>query len=990
MKTVCLIIALLIFKVSCSQDPNLARHLTELSKFFSVGKLSEAMHFSDSIRKVIHTRHQHTDTIYPYFLFYSAMALGLLQDYDKCEKVVEELEKLVINRYGKDHIKYFAAVNIHYLAYHRRRNYTKTINYLEQCKRTLLSNLARTRQGQTVHSFEATYNEEDIRYLLQSCLADLGFSYIHTNDYEKGRSVMKESLSYYDDAYAVKYDPQSHITHMINFGSFYTYIEDLRSADSIYSELEQWAKKYYGETHPTYGKVLSSLATFYLVIGDTKKSESMLLKAKQNLEGAFQKKTSHYLETLLNLGRIYIHTEQLPKLETVIASVKKSLADIKPESIVPYTETRILLIRYYILKNEKENANQVIQELDKIFYGKDFRSTYVYQSYLSYKAFSLADNRQYDQADSVLSLLIVNAEKTNKTITSEYAGYLLKRSRNLFQSGKQDEGKEVLKKSLTYVSENLRKNFLLLSENQKQSYLGLTEGHFNELNKQAVITADKSLVETAYNAQLLLKGLLLKTSVLANRTADTSLAYKQLFDKYMKLREALVYKYSRPDEESKGLNELISQTELLEKQLVKLSPGFISRQFNPQTSKNILYQLKDNEAAIEFFNFRSNDSVFYGALLIKNTFSAPTAIPLFEKRLLDSILETKMGIKKEASINSRYGNNTLLYTLIWSPLEKQLDGINKVYFSPSGILNKISFAALTINDSTKLCDRYSLVQLNTTATAVNFTGEFIKSPDRLYLYGGVHYDGDTVALRQATLQYNLKDVVSRELPDDIERGNVWQYLPDTKTEVENIQALASNNNIHTSVFMGWHATEESVKSLAGSNSPEILHIATHGFFFSDPKKKSDKSLLAEGRIFRQSDNQLMRSGLILAGANYAWDNKPLSGLEDGILTAYEVSNLFFPNTKLAVLSACETGLGEIQSSEGVYGLQRAFKMAGVKNLIMSLWDVPDIETAEFMTLFYKNLFSGYAIDKAFRETQLTMKNKYKMEAYKWAAWILIK
>jgi CHAT domain-containing protein len=328
--------------------------------------------------------------------------------------------------------------------------------------------------------------------------------------------------------------------------------------------------------------------------------------------------------------------------------------------------------------------------------------------------------------------------------------------------------------------------------------------------------------------------------------------------------------------------------------------------------------------------------------------------------------------------------------LIWQPLEEQLTDIKKIYFSPSGILTKIPFAALTVNDSTKLCDKYSLVQLNTTASVLNFTDQYVKSPDRLYLYGGVQYDGDTAALRRAAIQYNKNDIVSRALPDDIERGSAWQYLPDTKTEVENIEALASNHHIRTNVFTGWNATEESVKSLAGSNSPEVLHIATHGFFFSDPKKKSEKSVIAEGRIFRQSDNQLMRSGLILAGANYAWNNKPLSGLEDGILTAYVVSNLYFPNTKLAVLSACETGLGEIQSSEGVYGLQRAFKMAGVKNLIMSLWNVPDAETAEFMTLFYKNLFSGLTIDEGFRQTQSSMKKKYKTEPYKWAAWILVK
>lgn len=123
--------------------------------------------------------------------------------------------------------------------------------------------------------------------------------------------------------------------------------------------------------------------------------------------------------------------------------------------------------------------------------------------------------------------------------------------------------------------------------------------------------------------------------------------------------------------------------------------------------------------------------------------------------------------------------------------------------------------------------------------------------------------------------------------------------------------------------------------------------------FSGPISDQKELSSSSRSVFRQSDNPLIRSGLALAGANNAWRGKPVAGVEDGILTAYEVANMYLPNTKLAVLSACETGLGDIQGSEGVYGLQRSFKMAGAANLVMSLWKVPDAETAEFMQEFYK-------------------------------------
>ena len=138
-----------------------------------------------------------------------------------------------------------------------------------------------------------------------------------------------------------------------------------------------------------------------------------------------------------------------------------------------------------------------------------------------------------------------------------------------------------------------------------------------------------------------------------------------------------------------------------------------------------------------------------------------------------------------------------------------------------------------------------------------------------------------------------------------------------------------------------------------------------------------------------SDDPLMRSGLMLAGANNVWSGKPVKGIQDGILTGYEISNLSLPNTKLVVLSACETGLGQIEGSEGINGLQRAFKIAGVKSLVMSLWRVPDNTTSEFMQLFYQKLFEKKNIRQAFDEAQALMKNKYKSQPHKWAGLILI-
>jgi CHAT domain-containing protein len=135
-------------------------------------------------------------------------------------------------------------------------------------------------------------------------------------------------------------------------------------------------------------------------------------------------------------------------------------------------------------------------------------------------------------------------------------------------------------------------------------------------------------------------------------------------------------------------------------------------------------------------------------------------------------------------------------------------------------------------------------------------------------------------------------------------------------------------------------------------------------------------------------NPLMRSGIVLAGANRFWKNAQVAvGKDDGIVTAYELAQLNLQGTELAVLSACETGLGDVQDAEGVFGLQRALKMAGIKYMLLSLWEVPDNETMELMSLFYSQLLSGSTPRNAFDQAQRTMRAKYP--PYAWAAFVLM-
>jgi len=395
----------------------------------------------------------------------------------------------------------------------------------------------------------------------------------------------------------------------------------------------------------------------------------------------------------------------------------------------------------------------------------------------------------------------------------------------------------------------------------------------------------------------------------------------------------------------------------------------------------------------------------YVAFVIRKDLDYPVMVSLCESKQLDSLL-IKSGATTDNFISNLYRGADLvnktatysygkrLYELIWKPFDNLLKPGDRVYFAPSGLLHQIAFAALPFDDKTLISDRYKLSQLSTTAMLLQETRFKESLPPTMTLYGGIQYDlteKDIEAIKskeKITTPY-----VSRPLPEDLAKENTWNYLPGTLTEVNNIAAIAKQKKIKVVSLSGKDAIEESYKRLSDNNAPRVLHISTHGFFFPDPNNESEDKVGAikdDEQVFKSSDNPLNRSGLLFTGANNTWKGQTPDGLEDGILTAYEAANVSLLNTQLVVLSACETGLGDIRGSEGVFGLQRAFKMAGTEYLMMSLWKVPDTETAEFMSTFYSSWYSGKTLTDAFIETQIFMKNKYPKDPYKWAAFVLVR
>lgn len=342
-----------------------------------------------------------------------------------------------------------------------------------------------------------------------------------------------------------------------------------------------------------------------------------------------------------------------------------------------------------------------------------------------------------------------------------------------------------------------------------------------------------------------------------------------------------------------------------------------------------------------------------------------------------------------------------MYEHIWQPLEKYLEGVSTVYCSPSGLLHRLNLAAIPTEKGKTFSDRRQLVLLGSTRFLVAPISETPNTTNDAYLAGGIRYESDSTAM--ASVNRNTATDRSLALPYDAPRftsdstyatrSGVFDYLSATATEAREIGQILSASGIRVRIDTGYYATEEAFRRLGvGGPAPRIVHLATHGYFFPDPKDRAQKinGTFNKEPVFKRSEHPMIRSGLILAGANQTWlTGKPPQGREDGILTAYEISQMNLSGTELVVLSACETGLGDIEGNEGVYGLQRAFKIAGARYLIMSLWKVDDRSTQEFMTAFYRRwLLEKQPVPQAFRAAQQDMRAKYA-GAYDWAGFVLV-
>ena len=924
-----------------------------------------------------------------------ALLYRSIGQYDKALPLLQQALNMLKKVLGEEHSVYSGNLQNLALLYDEMGQYDKALPLYQQA----------------LHIGKKVLGEEHPEYA--NNLNNLAVLYLEMGQYDKALPLLQQVLDIRKKVLGEEHP--NYAGSLNNLALPYIYMGQYDKALPLFQQALHIRKKVLGEEHPNYAISLSNLAQLYSEMGQYNRALSLNQQAINIQKKVLGEEHSQFATSLLNLAELYSKMGQydkaLPLYQQALNIKKKVLGEEHPD----YATSLSNLAQLYSEMGQYDKAFPLHQQtlhIQKKVLGEEHPD---YATSLNNLANLYLNMGQYDKA---LPLYQQTLNIQKKVLGEEHPSYA--KSLNSLASYYKSLSNPAAASSLLIQSSNielryLNRTYTTLSEQEKLLLLNKETLQFNLLPSLLVTnkeTEQPTLIQQLYANELALKGMVMEsqqTMLHAIRKSSDSAAL-------------LLYEQWRSNKAFQGkqlllplakrvpyLDSLQEATVYLEQQLARSIAAFSSRlQSQNLSSKDISQKLLQDQAAVEFIRFplynnsKWTDSILYAALVLLGRDSVARFIPLFEEKQLQRLLKHAataandlLAVERLYSPKSR-GLTDSLYRLIWQPLEPCLQGIHSVYYAPAGLLHRIAFQALQTDSTHRLIDKYQLNQLLSTRSVV-LPAEPGKRLRTAAVWGDIAYAGSSstsIAIRGRTRGQNNTDTAFSAFNfynEDTRgiRGEGWDPLPQTKKEIESLKAVFIHAGIAVRLLSGVLASEEAFKSLDGS-SPQVLHLATHGFFL--PVKESDRKdndVGSGSNTFTVQQNPLFRSGLVLAGGNSAWkgDSIKVQG-EDGILTAYEIAQLDLSNTELVVLSACETALGDLEGNEGVIGLQRAFKLAGVKQMILSLWKVPDQATMELMTLFYRGWLGGKSSREALRSAQLQLKKKYP-SPYFWAGFVLV-
>ena len=483
----------------------------------------------------------------------------------------------------------------------------------------------------------------------------------------------------------------------------------------------------------------------------------------------------------------------------------------------------------------------------------------------------------------------------------------------------------------------------------------------------------KLLGKCLYDIALFKKGLLLSSDIQITRLMqkEENRVYLNSIDSLLNLKNNNSEKKS---EIEKQIDKLYSILRLRNQNNHSLE------QFLTMSWRDVQEKMNINDVAIEFM--LSSDSTIVANCLRKE-WSEPKYILLCKRDDFS---------KHKNNINQLY-NSTFIWDKIWKKIFDlaNIDLGDNVYFSPIDILSQINIESAMDDSNQIISEKYNIMRVSSTKYIHKNNSYNEGHQLNCVLYGGLNYDCDVDIVNSTENDKSIIDSLS------IERGR-FDFLPGTKREVDSIETLFLNKGFsYQSIkkYQGNNGTELSFRKLS-ENAPKILHLSTHSYYIKPSEEEIKKYKMTEEEKLVQLNNfnnidmidyGLKRTGLMLSGAKNTLEQKTINTTNDGILTAQEISSVDLNGTSLVVLSSCQSGLGTM-TYDGVSGLQRGFKIAGVDTIIMSLWNIDDFATSFMMIHFYQEFLRTGSKYKAFRFARNKVKEKYE-NPYYWASFIML-
>ena len=821
---------------------------------------------------------------------------------------------------------------------------------------------------------------------------NLGLLYDQKGDFDRAKMSYLEALK----------DSTMHISSYINsitsLGGCCVKLGLLDEAESYLIEAKDLCSSVLGVLHQQYLTILNLLGDMYLNLGDYVQSEKYLLEALDICK-LIKKDNRTYGTTLLNLGMLYASMgEYLSSEKCYLHYMDLFATDMDPKTY-PVALKRIGEL--YSSMGRYIDAEYYLKKTIK--YCEMNNMPVLYASALGSIGLLYFTMEDYDNAEFYYLKVIEFYDSFFQNINRETICWIHRLGLNYSRKGDFINALS----SLQYSFNSLKYLFLssmdYMTEYQRECYWMTMQGYFEYSypSYSYKYYKQKSFISTlAYNNELFVKGLLLNSSESIKRSiieSNDTVLIRQWNELTTKKQQIQVLQEKEP--QSNYLKQIQAEAEQLEKQITRSSAAFREHQAMWQiTWDSVRNHLSPNEVAIEYFSAPlSEDSTMYCALLLRHDSEHPEMIPLFEQKEITSFMSSS-GRTITNQTYDFYSNGKTISQLVWSKILPNVKEGETIYFAPSGLLHQLAIEYLPYDEDSTMSDVYNMVRLSSTREIVMNKPQLQNTTATIY--GGITYDIDATSMLDESRAYDSADLLaSRSLENDTLNRGTAQYLLGTKIEAEHINTLLQENSITAQLYTTTKANEESFKALSGKHN-NILHIGTHGFTWTDSTaQKQDyftqrmqmQLLGEEHRHYGPIIDPLNRCGLLFAGANTALQGNSRhlpEGVQDGILTAKEISLMDLRDANLVVLSACETAKGDI-TSEGVFGLQRAFKMAGVQTIIMSLWKVSDQATQLLMTEFYNNWIGKHQSKReAFRNAQNTVRTQYEEPEF-WAGFIML-